>query len=71
MLIAHLSPAAYELANRLLDELIMWRGDSGRINSPSAFIESGVENARRELHPGGAAVHGGKRKRDHREDEQW
>ena len=67
MLFAHLSPAAYGLANRLLDKLIMWRGDSGRINSPSAFIEAGVESARRELHPGGAAVHGGKRKRDHRE----
>ena len=45
MLFAHLSPVAYELANRLLDKLIMWRGDSGQINTPSAFIEAGVERA--------------------------
>jgi hypothetical protein len=55
------SPAAYMLANSLLDKLIMWRSDEQRVKSPSAFIEAGVEKARRELHPEGEK-HLGKRK---------
>ena len=60
-LFAHHSPAAYRLANSLFDKLIMWRDDGQHIKSPSAFIEAGVERARRELNPEGE-IHSGKRK---------
>jgi hypothetical protein len=61
MLFAHHSPDAYLLANSLFDKLIMWRRNDHRIKCPSAFIEAGVEKARRELHPEGEK-HLGKRK---------
>ena len=62
MLFAHHSPDAYLLANSLFDKLIMWRKDDQHIKNPSAFIEAGVESARRDLHPEGE-IHIGKRKR--------
>jgi hypothetical protein len=61
MAFSHYSPAAYLLANSLFDKLIMWRRNDQRIKCPSAFIEAGVEKARRELHPEGEK-HLGKRK---------
>ena len=61
MAFSHHSPAAYLLANSLLDKLIMHRRYDERIKSPSAFIEAGVETARRELHPLGEK-HIGKRR---------
>ena len=61
MAFSHHSPAAYLLANSLLDKLIMHRRYDERIKNPSAFIEAGVETARRELHPLGEK-HIGKRR---------
>ena len=63
--LAQNSPEAHNLANQLFDKLIMWRRDGEQLKNPSAFIEKGVERARREMNPDGV-VHSGKRKHEHR-----
>ena len=57
ILLAQYSPDGYVQAQRLMDALI---GDHlGQIRHGSAFLASGVENARRKLNPEGETLYGG------------